>query len=156
MSRNRPDILIYPPVVSLSAPVAAVALEWLAPLSLLPGAGTIWILIPGLALLVAAGMLERTGTAAFRAAGTNVDPRQDSLVLVESGPYAITRNPLYLGMVTFQLGLALTFSLDWGLFATPLVWAILHWGVVLREEAFLTDRFGADYAGYLRRTRRWL
>jgi protein-S-isoprenylcysteine O-methyltransferase Ste14 len=38
----------------------------------------------------------------------------------------------------------------------PVLWALLHWGVVLKEEAYLTDTFGAPYLDFLSRTRRWL
>ena len=59
-------------------------------------------------------------------------------------------------MVLFNLGLALMFSLDWGLPLVALLWAALHWGVVLREEAYLTQKFGAKYEALLKTTRRWL
>ena len=62
----------------------------------------------------------------------------------------------YLGMVALQLGVALTFAVEWALIGAVVVWSILHWGVVLREEAYLTAKFGAPYEAYLRRTRRWL
>ena len=151
-----PDIAVFPPAVSVLAPLTALALEWLWPLALLPQAGTGMILIPGLLLLLGAGWLAFAGERAFQAAGTNVDPRQPALTLVRTGPYRLTRNPMYLGMVLLQLGLALTLSLDWALFAAPLVWALLHFGVVLKEETYLSNHFGKDYLSYLEQTRRWL
>nr|WP_239113369.1 isoprenylcysteine carboxylmethyltransferase family protein [Shimia biformata] len=106
--------------------------------------------------LVGAGALAISGDRAFKAAGTNVDPRQAALTLVRTGPFRVTRNPMYLGMVLLQLGLALTFSLDWALLGAVCVWLILHFGVVLREEAYLVSRFGDAYRDYLSETRRWL
>lgn len=154
--RDAPDILVFPPTASIVAPVLAVALEWFAPLGLLPARWTSWSVALGLVLLFGAGGLAVSGGRAFKQAQTNVDPRQPALVLVEDGPFRFTRNPMYLGMVVLQLGLAFTFSLDWALVAAPLLWGLLHVGVVLREEAYLTDRFGAPYTEYVTRTRRWI
>ncbi|WP_136440996.1 methyltransferase family protein [Pacificoceanicola onchidii] len=151
-----PAVGVHPPLLSVAAPVAAVALEWLVPLGVLPAAGSLVIVIPGLGLLGLAGWLAVSGEKAFRRAGTNVDPRQAALVLVQDGPYRFTRNPMYLGMVVLQVGLALTFSLDWALLGAIMVWTILDRAVVVREEAYLTERFGEAYRGYLAQSRRWL
>lgn len=156
MQKDGPDIAVFPPAVSVAAPLVAAALEWLMPLQVLPPAGTAGILWPGLCLAVAAGALAVSGARAFKQAGTNVDPRQPALHIVRSGPYRFTRNPMYLGMVILQLALALIFSLDWALPGALAVWAILHWGVVLREEQYLTGLFGNEYTGYLAGTRRWI
>lgn len=159
MTENRkdaPDILVFPPLASIIAPLAAIALEWLVPIRLLPAPFTGWSVVFGLVLMGAAGALAISGVRAFKTGATNVDPRQPALNLVEAGPYRFTRNPMYLGMVTLQLGLAFTFSLDWALLAAAALWAVLHRGVVLREEAYLSAKFGQPYLDYLNRTRRWL
>ncbi|WP_299426261.1 isoprenylcysteine carboxylmethyltransferase family protein [uncultured Shimia sp.] len=156
MTRAGPNIAVYPPAVSVIAPVVAVALEWLVPLAVLPAAGRLLLAVPGAALLGAAGWLAMSGTRAFEKAGTNVDPKQPTLKLVRSGPYRFTRNPMYLGMVVLQLGLALTFSLDWAVLGAAVVFMLLHFGVVLPEEIYLTDLFGAEYQTFLTQTRRWL
>ena len=75
--------------------------------------------------------------------------------LVESGPYAWTRNPMYLGHLIFMLGLAITF---WSSFALILLVARAVWfhGRVLRDEKRLEARFGGDYAAYRQRVKRWI
>lgn len=153
---DTPNIVIFPPLLALGTPLVAVALEWLLPLGLPPPPGAPWAAVIGAALLAGAIGLGFAGVRAFRRARTNVDPRRPALVLVEDGPFRWTRNPMYLGMVLLQVGLALAFSLDWALVFAPAVWAVLHFGVVLREEQYLTARFGAPYADYLTRSRRWL
>ncbi len=155
--RDAPDILIFPPLASVTAPITAVALEWICPLGLVPPAfSSSWIVVLGILALGLAGTLAISGERAFRAANTNVDPRQPALTLVETGPYRFTRNPMYLGMVVLQIGLGLTFSLDWTILTAPILWAVLNWGVVTREETYLAGKFGAPYAEYLTRTRRWI
>ncbi len=152
---DRPDILIFPPLATLIAIVAAVALEWLVPLRLLPPAFTFWSTAIGVILTVAAIALTIIGARTFAKAGTNVDPRKPALRIVETGPYKFTRNPMYLGIVGLQFGLALLFSLDWALLGGVALGAVLHYGVVLREEAYLTAKFGATYTEFQTRSRRW-
>ena len=154
--RETPDIAIFPPTLSVLAPVAAVVMEWVAPLGLMPARWTLWSVLLGAVILGVSGWLAVAGERAFKKAKTNVDPRKPALVLVREGPFRLTRNPMYLGMVLLQLGLAFTFSLDWALLLTPVVWSILHFGVVLREEAYLTERFGEAYRQFLGATRRWI
>ncbi|MSU88946.1 isoprenylcysteine carboxylmethyltransferase family protein [Rhodobacteraceae bacterium 2CG4] len=155
-ANETPDVLVFPPLVALAGPVLGALLEWLVPLGWLPPPGLHAASLAGAALTVAAVALAWWGKRCFDAAATNVNPRRPALRLVESGPYRFTRNPMYLGMVLAQPGLALALSLDWTLLLTPVVWAALHRGVVLREEAYLTRRFGADYTAFASRTRRWL
>jgi protein-S-isoprenylcysteine O-methyltransferase Ste14 len=152
---DAPPIKLYPPYLAITAPIVAVALDWLVPLGW-SFAGPVWQLGLGIILGVVAFWLAVSGTRAFKAAGTNVDPKQEALVLVENGPYRFTRNPMYLGMVTLQLALAFLFSLEWSLIAAPILWAALNWGVVVHEEAYLTRKFGEPYEALLKRTRRWL
>ncbi len=154
--RETADIIIFPPTLSVLAPAMAVVMEWVAPLGLMPPRWTAWSVIAGVIALGLAGGLAVAGERAFKAAQTNVDPRKPALVLVQDGPFRFTRNPMYLGMVLLQLGLAFTFSLDWALVLTPVVWAVLHFGVVLREETYLVGRFGAPYEQFLTQTRRWV
>lgn len=150
------DILFFPPYLSIAAPVLTIILELAAPLGLLPSWFSPLMFFPGLAVLCLSGWLEFTSTRSFAAAQTNVNPRRPALNVVRKGPYRFTRNPMYLGMVLFNLGLTLMFSLDWGVPIAALLWAALHWGVVLREEAYLTEKFGDEYRALLKSTRRWL
>ena len=156
MSKDSPDILVFPPLVFFGAIVVAVAAQWLIPINFLPTGGTLSMILLGIALVAFALWIAIGGAAAFKNAGTNVNPREETLVIVSDGPYRITRNPMYLGMVLFQFGLALTFSLDWSVIAGVAAWGILHFGVVLREEAYLTKKFGESYLGFLKKRRRWL
>lgn len=155
MKKDGPDILVFPPLMSVVVPVVALLLEWLVPLGLLP-LGQLWLILPGVVVFGIAGWLVLAGERAFRQADTNVDPRKPSLLLVRDGPFRFTRNPMYLGMVLFQIGMALTFAVDWALIGAVVVWAVLHFGVVLREEAYLTATFGADYTHYCSERRRWV
>ncbi len=108
-------------------------------------------------LFVALGLsLALWATGLFRIAGTPVRPFQQSTMLVITGVYRITRNPMYLGMVLVLLGAALLLGTIAAFFPIPLfVWQIQR-KFVLPEEAFLEGLFGQPYLGYKSRVRRWL
>ena len=75
--------------------------------------------------------------------------------LIESGAYALTRNPMYLGHLIFLLGLALLSRsrLAWLLFIVSAPWFHVR---VLQDEARLTEQFGDPYRRYCDRVRRWI
>jgi protein-S-isoprenylcysteine O-methyltransferase Ste14 len=153
---DAPDIVALPPLIWLGALLLAVLLEWLLPVGLLPPPLSPAGCVPG-GLLLAAGVgIALSGAVAFRRAGTNVHPRHPALVLVETGPYRFTRNPMYLGLLVCLAGIGLVASLDWAIPMVLPLWLVLHRGVVLREEAYLSAKFGAPYDAFLARTRRWL
>jgi protein-S-isoprenylcysteine O-methyltransferase Ste14 len=75
--------------------------------------------------------------------------------IVETGIYAWTRNPMYLGHIIYMLGVALTFQ---SLFAAAIALARTVWFHfrVLHDERGLAARFGEPYVAYTRRVRRWI
>lgn len=75
--------------------------------------------------------------------------------LVTSGPYALTRNPMYLGHLVFLVGLTLTTRSP--LSAAALVYLAPWFRERAREdERRLRARFGSDFEDYCRRVPRWL
>jgi protein-S-isoprenylcysteine O-methyltransferase Ste14 len=90
-----------------------------------------------------------------RAAGTPapIDPPKE---LVARGLYRYTRNPMYVGVLTFIAAQALWFRSLWtGLYALALFGAF-HTFVVLYEEPTLSRSFGEAYRRYLASVPRWL
>lgn len=75
--------------------------------------------------------------------------------IVDTGPYALSRNPMYLGHLMFLAGLALTTRspLAAAAFAINLPWFDRH---ARRDEERLTELFGEPYTAYRDRVPRWL
>ncbi len=75
--------------------------------------------------------------------------------LLTTGPYALSRNPMYLGHIIFMIGLALSTGsrLAWAILLANLPWFQSR---VLHDEQRLRAKFGAEYEAYCRRVRRWL
>lgn len=75
--------------------------------------------------------------------------------LVTGGPYAWSRNPMYLGHIIFLAGLALTLR-SWLGAAIALVTAVWMHFRVRRDEARLRAHVGAPYEDYCARVGRWI
>ena len=101
--------------------------------------------------LVGAGVA--ISASAVRAA-SDVDLEQPS-TLISTGPYAISRNPMYIGWTLLYLGAALATRNAWMVASLPIVAGVIHRDV-LREEHALERAFGEDYVRYRRLVRRYL
>ena len=75
--------------------------------------------------------------------------------LVTTGPFAVSRNPMYMGHLIFLAGLALTLH-SWLAAALGLLTMLRFDARIRRDEARLIARFGAPYADYLAKVRRWI
>jgi len=92
----------------------------------------------------------------FRRHATGLLPGQETRAMIEEGPYRLSRNPLYAGMVSLYVGIVLLVPTFWGLVLTPVAVLLLLWGAILPEERFLHEKFGATYDAYRRRVPRWV
>jgi protein-S-isoprenylcysteine O-methyltransferase Ste14 len=110
----------------------------------------------GIVLMSIAPTLAISAMVTFKKAGTNVHPSEPALTIVRGGPYRFTRNPMYIALCLVQAALGF-FLNDWItlLFVIPL-FLLLHFGVVLREERYLTAKFGEPYLQLIRGVRRWI
>lgn len=150
---DHPQVVAVPPVIYAGAFGLGLIVEGLIRTHV-PGS-TLRFGLGGLLLLVGFGLMG-AALRAFRAAGTHVEPYLPATTLVTTGPYRFTRNPIYLGMTAAYLGAGLLSDSLWILiFAIPVL-ALIHVGVVLREEAYLTVKFGDRYREYVRAVRRWV
>lgn len=103
----------------------------------------------GLALMAAS---QASMGAAFRVGQDEGDAPPE---LQRSGLHALSRNPIYVGSWTFLLGMTLWHPSALLLALCAVVGLGIH-GLVLAEEAFLRERFGATYAAYCARTPRYI
>jgi protein-S-isoprenylcysteine O-methyltransferase Ste14 len=109
-------------------------------------------------ILSAAGIgVAIGGVMSFRRARTTVNPLkpETSAALVSTGVYSYTRNPMYLGMLLVLFAWAVYLSSIWSLLG-PLLFALyITRFQILPEERVLAGLFGAAFAAYKKRVRRW-
>ena len=110
----------------------------------------------GIVALGAAGGLLASACLLFLRRRTTIIPFGAARSLVTAGPYRVTRNPMYLGLVTAYVGAALIANAVWPLVLLALPVWILQRKVIPFEERTLAQIFGDDYRAYQQRVRRWI
>ena len=92
----------------------------------------------------------------FTSRNTTLFVGRPSSLLVCDGPFRFSRNPMYVGVVVFLIGLALWVG-TWPFYmAVPVSFLFLHFFHIPREERLLQELFGERYLAYSREVRRWL
>jgi protein-S-isoprenylcysteine O-methyltransferase Ste14 len=148
--------LRIPPLALAAAFACAIALaSAYAPLLRLPirahRFAAVSLAISGLAIAVA-GVLQ------FRRARTTVNPTspERTSVVVTTGLYRWSRNPMYLGMALILVAWAVFLASPWA-FVGPAFWVFYMGRFQIKpEERILAGLFGEEYARYLSIVRRWL
>src|ERR1700710_1613019 len=152
---DRPDVIVFPPVIPLATLAIACVLQWLAPLGWIAGVGTPVRVGVGAIIALSGLVTTSAGRRALIRHGTNVSPSQPTTQLVTDGVFGHTRNPLYVGGSIALCGLALIFDLDWILLLIVPSCVLLHFAVVRREERYLERKFGDAYRHYKARVPRY-
>jgi len=94
--------------------------------------------------LIAAGLVVIIATRReFARHQQPTDPGQPTTKLIQTGVFAFSRNPLYLGA-------------PWGLAAVLVSLVLSVYVLILPEERYLTAKFGEEYTEYAAKVRRWL
>ncbi len=141
---------LYPPVITAGAAAAMLALDRWAPLARMAGHNAY-----GAAPAVLGLILVLWAAWTMRKHGTTLHPHGQASALVVSGPFRISRNPIYLGFGLILFGLATSLGSS-APFAVLSAWVFFMGHLFIRhEEEALAARFGDAFAGYCRKVRRW-
>jgi protein-S-isoprenylcysteine O-methyltransferase Ste14 len=150
--RHNPP-LIPPPILALGLLLVCGCLMAVIPLSLIP--------IPigrsiGVVLLILGFVAGYSGFSAFRKAGTPIRPGDEPTKLVTSGPYRISRNPMYLGLELVLSGVFFLAKSPFFLIPPIVFFLLINFLQIPFEENLMAKRFGQSYAEYCQRVRRWV
>jgi protein-S-isoprenylcysteine O-methyltransferase Ste14 len=147
------QVIVLPPLVYGAAFIMGLLLHLVFPVHILPtilarGIGVVCVLVSFPLALMTLRALSR--------AHTPVDPMKPTTALVTEGPFRYSRNPIYLALTLLYLGAALLVNALWILLLVVPALVVIRYGVIAREEAYLTRKFGAPYRQYTAQVRRWL
>ncbi len=114
--------------------------------------------VTALAVAGAGGVFAVPAIVSFLLAKTTIHPHKphEARKLVVTGVYAITRNPMYLGLLLVLIAWAIYLSNLASFLPLPFFVAYLNRFQIRPEEKTLADKFGSEYEEYRRRVRRWL
>ena len=155
MNPDTPKIKIPPPLLFfLSLCVAGLLEYWLEFFNFESLRILRWIV--AVLIFGFAGYLALHAVVVLKMSGTHIDPGQPTTTIVDSGPFRVSRNPMYLSLVLILLGLSIWFVSIWFLAATIFLLLVLDRTAVRPEENYLETKFGELYTSYKTRVRRWL
>ena len=143
---------IHPPLLAGVLLLVTLALHFMLPEERTVG----WEQVIGLLFVAVGAGLSSFAAAIFQARETTRKPWGEPTKFVEQPPFTWTRNPMYLGLVSALLGLAIFFGSIAMLLAPAVFFAVIDRMVIPREEETMERIFGQDYVAYKDRVRRWL
>lgn len=146
------NVVVLPPILVGGSFALGLIAHALWPLSI---AGR-WLRPTGGALLATSVLLAAWSSITLVRFKTALIPHHVTTRIVSTGPFRLSRNPIYVGMLAAFVGGSLLVKSGWPLLLFPAVALVLHHGVVRREEAYLARKFGDEYRRYTETVRRWL
>ena len=91
-----------------------------------------------------------------RQKNTTVKPYLNPTELITTGPFQLRRHPMYLGMASVLLGVAINHGTV-STFITPIIFIVLMEVLFIpTEEKNLINLFGEEYLAYKQKNRRWI
>lgn len=150
---DRPDVPVRPVWHFLMYFIMGAGFDALFPTDAFPEGARFTL---GAGLVAAGAALRAAAIGRLGKAGTRHETDRPARVLVTEGPYRLSRNPIYLGLILFYLGLGVFLNNFWIFALAAPLFATIHAVVVAREEEYLEGKFGEAYRAYRERTRRWL
>lgn len=145
-------IFMVPPLILLLSLLVALIFSFYLPLyrinnSAYQGFGYGFVLV-GL-------ILDFWSLLEFRKAKTTIVPSGKPTTLIKGGPFAFSRNAIYLGYVLILVGLAIIIQSVSAFIAPVLMFLAMNIFTIPEEEKILSDEFGAEYYAYKEKVRRW-
>jgi protein-S-isoprenylcysteine O-methyltransferase Ste14 len=136
--------------------LVSIAIHFLVPFSLPQGIFRQVLIPAGIVLIITGFVLIASARREFASFSQPTDPSQPTSKVINTGVFAISRNPLYLGAVAVFLGLALALNMLWALVTLLLSIIICHYVLIVPEERYLAAKFGEEYKEYTASVHRWL
>ncbi len=147
--KNFPDL---PPIWTILAILAVITLNKIAP-SFSYDFQNRWLAT--VVMVLGIGLIIWSALWFFRKK-TTIEPHHMATTLLVEGPYKVSRNPIYLGMVVISVGVMIYVGNPLGLIPTICLGIILHKRFVIPEEKGLLQVFGPEAENYISKTKRWI
>ena len=127
------NVVVHPPILWVLLVAAGYGFDFVLPLPFLPaGFPATWM---GGGVWLAGFVLAGLAIAQFRRAGTAVQTHTSTAAIVDTGVFAFSRNPIYVGAHIGTVGVAIALNSLWILATLVPFYFVIRYGVVAREEA---------------------
>jgi protein-S-isoprenylcysteine O-methyltransferase Ste14 len=134
----------------------SIALHYIFPFSLPQGIFRQVLVSIGIVLMIIGIGFIVLARREFAHFGQPTDPGHPTSKVLQTGVFAISRNPLYLASVIVFFGIALTLNILWALVTLLASVVLCHHILIIPEEKYLAAKFGKEYKDYVASVHRWL
>ncbi len=142
--------ITFPPVILLASIVLQIILLFSFPISVDMSS------LLGLILILSGISLVFVSFRFMRKMKTTFIPDGTPEVLISSGPFKFSRNPIYLGMLTVLVGVAFLMSSLSAIIIAFVFGIIINFTWIAHEEKKLHELFSEDWKNYSSKVRRWI
>ena len=146
-------VTIPPPGLYFVCMLVGIGLNYFWPLSFFAQSiyGAVGYIIIALSILLF-GLTLR----AFSKSKTSTDYRKPTVKVISSGPFHFSRHPVYLSLTMLNIGVAFVMDSFWIIIMTIPAVLIIHYAVILREEAYMIKKLGDECRRYMSSVRCWI
>lgn len=152
-SNDIAGVIAKPPFIYLLFLIIGIVLNFIWKIKLIPD---ILQYSLGFSIIIIGFIIMITGLKQFKKAGTHHETHKPTIKIVAHGMYKYSRNPIYIGLTLFYLGIGIASDNIWILILIIPALIVMQYGVILREEKYLEKKFGEEYLQYKAKVRRWL
>ncbi len=84
----------------------------------------------------------------FRRVQSNLEPWKPINVIITTGIYGYSRNPIYLGFCLISLSIGIWSNKLWLVMGSPIAGILVYFIAIRKEEIYLESKFGDQYRQY--------
>jgi protein-S-isoprenylcysteine O-methyltransferase Ste14 len=144
---------ILPPTYFALCLAIAAALHFLIPIKQI-------IIYPlnllGFLFFIVGGILNIWTDQLFKKHKTTVKPDEEPSSFIQTGPFKVSRNPMYLGMVILLIGLGFILGSIISFAGFILFIIAMQTAFISQEERSMREQFGEEYLNYKKKVGRWI
>jgi len=155
-SLPKSTLIPWPPLIYVAAIAISVALGLYYPLPWIGDLAGDLLFAAGWVALLAVAALWFTAIRTMTRAKTTLNPNAVPDHLVTTGPFGVTRNPIYLANTLLLIGVAFVSGIAWFLPLAFIAAFATQKLAIEGEEKVLAAKFGKKYRDYSKRVRRWI
>ncbi len=153
--KERPNKYPLPPLLTVGMLVACYFLDKYLTLGWEPEKVTNFMRYTGYGLIIVAISIDVWSFLTFRKYRANIMPHKAASQLMMSGPFAHSRNPIYLANVMLVTGFGFALGSRWFLLGAVVLFFLLSELAIKREEKHLEANFPKEWEDYKKLVRRW-
>ena len=154
--KARPNKYPLPPILTVGTLICCALLDRFLPLGWEPDQVGLVMRSTGILLIVVAIALDIWALATFRRHRANMMPHKAASQLLMDGPFAHSRNPIYLANVMIVAGFGFALGSRWFVLGAVLLFFLLSELAIKREEKHMGANFANQWLDYKKLVRRWI